>query len=274
VILVEGDAEEILIPVLVKQVLGLSVDELGISIINIRSTGFKNVAILFHDTRIRKRCAIVTDLDTIFFDTTPNPLDDEALAARKRKAIGSQAAGVQRKTDLDAFGAGNDWVRSFYATHTFEVDLVGSGNHEAFVSSLTKVYKAPATIAQATSDLRSGYIHQRGYRTLTIAEHEGKGWFAILLAQTLDHQVVVPPYIREAILFAHGAFSRPLIIRILRYRMNCLLVTDCAAHSRLAVFKAEVESFGRSEIELSTLRTSAATALPGDVALAFLDGMT
>lgn len=274
VILVEGDAEEILIPVLVKRVLGLSVDELGISVINIRSTGFKNVAVLFHDTRIRKRCAIVTDLDTIFFDTTPNPADSDALAARRRKAIGSQAAGAQRRIDLDAFGAGNAWVRSFYATHTFEVDLVGSGNHEAFVRCVDKVYLAPATITQATTDLRSGLIHQSGYRTLTMAEQEGKGWFAILLAETLDHKVVAPAYIREAVLFAHGQFSRQLIMRILRYRMNCLVGIDRAARPRLTAFDAEVERFGRSEIDLPTLRAAAATALPGDVVHAFLDGMT
>lgn len=273
VILVEGDAEEILIPVLVKLVLGLSVDELGISVINIRSTGFKNVAVLFHDLRIRNRCAIVTDLDAIFFDTTPSPTDEDGLAARKRKAIGSQTAGAQRKIDLDAFATGNAWVRSFYATHTFEVDLVGSGNHEAFVRSVDKVYKAPATITQATADLRSGFINQSGYRTLTMAEQEGKGWFAILLAQTLDYQAVIPGYIRDAVLFAHGPFSRPLIMRILRHRMSCLLGIDRTARARLTAFNAEVERFGRSEIDLSTLRAAAATALPGDVVHAFLAGM-
>ncbi|WP_199727067.1 ATP-dependent endonuclease [Acidovorax sp. 93] len=273
VILVEGDAEEILIPVLVKKVLGLSVDELGISVINIRSTGFKNVAVLFHDIRIRKRCAIVTDLDTIFFDTTPNAADGDALAARKRKAIGSQAAGALRKIDLDAFAVGNAWVQSFYATHTFEVDLLGSGNHEAIVRTVDKVYKAPATITQATTDLRSGLIDQGGGRTLTMAEQEGKGWFAILLAQTLDHQAVVPGYIRDAVLFAHGPFSRPLIMRILRHRMNRMLAIDRAARPRLTAFNAEVERFGRSEIDLPTLRAAAATALPGDVVHAFLAEM-
>lgn len=274
VILVEGDAEEILIPALVKQVLGLSVDELGLSVINIRSTGFKNVAVLFHDTRIRKRCAIVTDLDTIFFDTAPNAADGDALAARKRKAIGSQAVGAQRKIDLDAFSAGNSWVQSFYAKHTFEVDLISSGNHEAFVRIVDKVYKAPATITQAITDLRSGLIHQSGYRTLTMAEQEGKGWLAILLAQTLDHQAVVPGYIRDAVLFAHGPFSRPLIMRILRHRMNRIVAIDHDARPHLTAFNAEVERFGRLETDLPTLRAAAATALPGDVVHAFLDGMT
>lgn len=274
VILVEGDAEEILIPSLVKQVLGLSVDELGLSVVNIRSTGFTNVAALFHDTRIRKRCAIVTDLDTTFFDTTPSPADSEAMTARKRKAIGSQMAGANRKIALDAFEAGNVWVRSFYATHTFEVDFVRAGNHEAVVRSIEKVYRAPATIAQATAELRSGLLHQSGFRTLTMAEQEGKGWFAVLLAQTLDHQVVMPPYIREALLFAHGAFSRPLIIRILHHRMNCLWRIDVTSQPRLSAFNLELQRYRAQEIDLPTLCAAAAIALPGDAVHEFLAGMT
>ena len=68
VLLVEGDAEEILIPIMIKQVLGLSLDELGISLINIRSTGFENVAVLFHDQRIQKNCACL-------LYTSPSPRD-------------------------------------------------------------------------------------------------------------------------------------------------------------------------------------------------------
>ena len=66
-------AEEILIPILVKSALGVSLDELGVSLINIRSTEFRNVAVLFHNTRIRKRCGIITDLDAAFIDTTRMP---------------------------------------------------------------------------------------------------------------------------------------------------------------------------------------------------------
>ena len=106
-----------------------------------------------------------------------------------------------------------------------------------------------------------------------MAEQEGKGWFDILLAQTLDHQAAMPGYIRDAVLFAHGPFSRPLIMRILRHRMNCLLGIDRTARPRLTVLNAEVERFGRLEIDLPTLRTAAEAALPGDVVHAFLAGM-
>ncbi|MCC5882081.1 MAG: AAA family ATPase [Halomonas sp.] len=273
VVLVEGDAEEILVPVLIKKVLGLSVDELGISVINIRSTGFKNVAVLFHGMRIRKRCGIVTDLDTIFFDVSPQPSDPDALAARKRRAIGSQKAGADRKTDLDAFAAGNPWLATFYATHTFEVDFVAAGNQEAIVRTVNRVYKAAPTIAQSIDALRSGQLHKMGLRTLMMAEQEGKGWFAILLADELDHQVVIPAYIRQAILFAHGHFSRPLIARILQYRAACLFHTDSSAHARLAIFETELGRFQQEEIDLPELRAAVALALPGDAIVPFLEGM-
>ncbi|MBW4968630.1 ATP-dependent endonuclease, partial [Pseudoalteromonas sp. CR1] len=61
--MVEGDAEQILIPQMFKKVFGISLDEIGISLVNIGSTGFKNVARLFHKDRIQKNCAILTDLD-------------------------------------------------------------------------------------------------------------------------------------------------------------------------------------------------------------------
>ena len=63
VILVEGDAEEILIPALVKQTLGVSLDELGIGVINVGSVSFEYIASVFGDERIRRHCSIITDLD-------------------------------------------------------------------------------------------------------------------------------------------------------------------------------------------------------------------
>lgn len=273
VLLVEGDAEEILVPVLVKKVLGLSVDELGISVINIRSTGFKNVAILFHDMRIRKRCAIVTDLDTIFFGVEPDSNDSSSMAARKLRAIGSQESGAVRKINLDKFVAGNPWLDTFYATHTFEVDFVAANNQEALVRTIHKVYKSPQTIAEALEQLHSGELHQEGYRTLLMAEQEGKGWFAILLANELDHQVVIPAYIRKAILFAHSHFSRPLIARILQYRATCLFHADPSAHTRLAIFEDKLNRFRQGEITLPEIRAAFALAVPYDAIDPFLAEM-
>ncbi|MBD8236004.1 AAA family ATPase [Pseudomonas fluorescens] len=273
VILVEGDVEEILIPVLAKKVLGLSVDELGISVINIRSTGFKNVAVLFHDLRIRKRCAIVTDLDQAFFDITPLPTDAPPTVAKKVKAAGSQKSGLERKAELDVFVAENPWLATFYAKHTFEVDFVAGGNHEAVVKTVPKVYKDAATIEESIKALQSGQLARMGGRTLTMAQKEGKGWFAILLADQLTPQVQIPTYIQQAIHFAHGPFSRPLLSRILQHRVECRFSSNCSAAPLHAAFRLELERFQREEISLQTLKAAVAFMLPGDVINAFLAEM-
>jgi putative ATP-dependent endonuclease of OLD family len=50
-----------------------------------------------------------------------------------------------------------------------------------------------------------------GNRTLTMAKQEGKGWFALLLAEYLTPQVQIPAYIMQAIHFAHGEFPLPFL---------------------------------------------------------------
>jgi putative ATP-dependent endonuclease of the OLD family len=204
VMLIEGDAEEILIPVLVKRVLGVSLDELGISVINIRSTGFENVAALFHDLRIRKKCSIVTDLDAAIVDTTPNAADDEPTALFKARAKRSAEAGLRRETSLKAYSHGNAWLNLCFAKHTFEVDFVAAGNAQTVANTITDLYTDPATIALAQAELMSEDVAVYGRRVLTMAANTGKGWFAVLVGNNVNHNAVIPNYIVDAIFFGAG----------------------------------------------------------------------
>lgn len=270
VILVEGDAEEILIPALVKEVLGVSLDELGISLINVRSTGFENVAVLFHDDRIRKHCAIVTDLDACFFDTNPNPADSDTVAKQKRKALGSSAAGLERQTRLSAFRAGNAWLSTHYAPCTFEVEFIRSGNAEAAVDAIGAVYVDPPTIQQATEDLRSTDPVRFGKRILTMAGNHGKGWFAIQLAKRVTAKSHIPPYILEAIFTAHRPLSRAVVANMIDYRLKthgdpALLPLNVAADVR-----GHAAQYQRGEIDTTALLAVLAPALPGDVIIKVL----
>ena len=63
VILVEGPAELFLIPVLVKQVLGLDLDSLGITVVPIYGVHFDVYARLFGENMLPKKCAILADGD-------------------------------------------------------------------------------------------------------------------------------------------------------------------------------------------------------------------
>jgi len=220
VILVEGDAEEILIPQIVKKAYGVSLDELGISLINIRSTGFKNVAQLFNDNRIRRKCSILTDLDDAICDTTIIDGENETLKKYKTKVENSKIKGLERKAILDAFEKDNDWIKTFYADYTFEVDFVMDGNAWEVEQIIDEVYVDKPTIKLTKEELKDKDVAVFGKRVLTMANQEGKGWFAIMLGKHISYKTIVPDYIVEAIAFAKESYSKNIIADIIEYRMN------------------------------------------------------
>lgn len=264
VILVEGDAEEILIPVLFKKVLGLSLDELGISLINIRSTGFKNVAALFHDSRIKKRCSIITDLDAAFIDTTPVEGESPARVKFKAKCAASQVAGAARKLDLDAFVAGNRWLSVHYAAHTFEVDFIAEGNGAVVKKVVPDVYVDAATIDAAETQLTSRDKALYGGRVLTMAANQGKGWFAILLGKHIDYKTILPAYIREAIFFARQNLSGELFFNIFNYRVNCARASGGITQAVAQAARETLEEYRDGELTLADLKVAMERAMPED----------
>lgn len=222
VILVEGDAEEILIPVLIKKALGLSLDELGISLVNIRSTGFENIALLFHDDRIRKKCSIITDLDAHFYDITAIEGGVAADEKRKDKARGSEVSGALRKIALDSLCQGNDWLHPYYADHTFEVDFIKVGNQNTLKSVVGDVYTDANKISESNTELSSSDIATSGLRALKMANYKKKGWFAITLSEKIKFNVIVPKYIINAVLFSHGEFTPCTLEKIIDYRFKAI----------------------------------------------------
>ena len=269
VILVEGDAEEILIPIIVKKVLGISLDELGISLINIRSTGFENVAQLFHNDRIQRKCAILTDLDDAICDTTENAGDSDALKKYKKKVAGSKQKGLERKTKLDAFEAGNTWVKAFYAKHTFEVDFISEGNAWEVERIIKKVYIDPATRTQAKTDIESADVAIYGKRVLTMAKQEGKGWFAIMLGKHISYKTEIPAYILDAILFAKETYSSNIVADIIQYRMNKHFEADNALD--FTSCKAELLKYRNGTNKLEDLAFDFDLVLPDDQILILID---
>lgn len=220
VVLVEGDAEEILVPQMIKKALGVSLDELGISLINIRSTGFENVAQLFHDQRIRRKCSIMTDLDDAICDTVIKAGDDEKVEKYKTKVENSKKKGLERKTNLGEFEKGNQWLKTFYANYTFEVDFIESGNVWEVVEIIDQVYKDEKIKKTAKEELESGKVELFGKRVLTMAKQEGKGWFAIMLGEHISYKTVVPKYIIDSIVFAKDVYPPNLIADIIEYRIR------------------------------------------------------
>jgi len=268
VILVEGDAEEILIPLMVKKVFGISLDEIGISLINIRSTGFENVAQLFHDQRIRRKCSIITDLDTKITDTEIKDGDTTAVKAYKKKVQNSHDAGVARKERIDKFTASNEWLKPFYAKYTFEVDFVKDGNDWEVEKLIKKIYKDPKTIEKAEEDLKSKDVAKYGKRVLTMAKQEGKGWFAILLGEHIFYRTYISDYILDAIIFAVSEFTPNLIVNIIKYRIG--LIQKDKKDIDFSILNKLLITYLKGETQLSDLISELELKKPKDQLIKFL----
>lgn len=206
VILVEGDGEEILIPALVKNVLGVSLDEMGIGLINVGSVAFENVACIFDETRLQRRCAIITDLDAIVAGATK----------------GSQEAmklGAAREARLSSLFGSSPFVQPFYAPHTLEVDFASIEENKACIYTVIKhTYTQRATIKQHIEAIKSGTDAEHYDTILTVAQYVQKGWFATLLASQIGASAIIPTYILDAIAFAaKDVVSPKLLWKMVKY---------------------------------------------------------
>lgn len=173
IVLVEGDAELILIPALVKRAFGTSIDELGVSLINMNAAVFRNIATIFHDDRIRRNCAIVTDLDTSIVDLPDDPGDDDDF---EKKCRATQTAGEQRRDSLDLFCEDNAWLTPFYAPHTFEVDFLLADNALTVSETLPSIYPTQASRRSSSKEkLENEDLAVSGREMVRLAEKKGKG---------------------------------------------------------------------------------------------------
>jgi putative ATP-dependent endonuclease of the OLD family len=219
VILVEGDSEQILIPEMFKKVFGLSLDEIGVSLINIGSTGFENVARIFHPNRIRKNCAILTDGDASIIPLPSDPEHDNDKQAHCRV---SEESGRARKIRLSDFSKANKYLKQFYSKHTFEVDLLMNGNSHEFVHCLGEIYKKADLIQKVTDKLKNKSVEIAGVEVLRIADKKGKGWLALLVSEQLVYNTYIPNYILEAIAFAAAHINVSSKAQAVIYRLKSI----------------------------------------------------
>jgi putative ATP-dependent endonuclease of OLD family len=222
VLLVEGDAEQILVPALIKAVYGVTLDEIGLTLVNIGSTGFENIAILFHDDRVKKKCAILTDLDTSII---PLPKQDDKESAEIKGCRNSQISGLSRKEKLDTFIKDNPWIDVFYADYTFEVDFLQVGNSYEIELAITDEYKTQKAIDVIAEKLKNKDVAIAGKEILRLAEKFGKGWFAIMVSEKINHLTYLPDYIVRAIAFAFKETTWQSLIPMATYRLKALAKT-------------------------------------------------
>lgn len=213
VVLVEGDGEEILIPNLIKNALGVSLDEMGIGLVNVGSVSFEYIASLFSEERIKRTCAIVTDEDIQIVET-----DSKLYKAEAEKR------GKSRKKKLaDLYGT-NSWVESFFAPHTLEVDfaLADARANSDYISEVVELnYVDTNTIKRHKENLKQGTDAACANTVLTLARDMGKGWYATTISNYIDIAVTVPQYILGAIAFASKeVISIDIVFKMIEYSLS------------------------------------------------------
>lgn len=208
VMLVEGDGEEILIPALVKEVMGVSLDELGVGLINIGSVAFENVACIFDGKRLRRYCSIVTDLDQVI-----EGADKCSEEAAKR--------GDSRRVKLNHLFGGNKYVDMFYAPFTLEVDFANENVNHTFIEEVIDIhYTNKQTIETHKANLKKS-DSSRYDSVMTIAKGMGKGWYATVLAGVLSPLAIIPEYILEAMAFAcQEVINQSIILKMIKYSLG------------------------------------------------------
>lgn len=217
VILVEGDGEEILIPHLVKKALGITLDELGVGLVNVGSVGFENVAALFDEKRLQRYCAIITDLDV------------QVSGAEHQKPQAAKQ-GQSRKDKLDKLFKDNEYVTSYFAPHTLEIDFADIEKNRCYIEPIIEIAypEEELKVTTRTQNVKEKYkkdlygTESERYDALSvILGRVKKGWYATLLSDLVDARVVIPEYILGAIAFASKeVISTNIKVKMIQYSLK------------------------------------------------------
>jgi len=200
VILVEGDAERFLVPVLARQQ-GHDLDELGISVCSVSGTNFAPYLILLGPEGLDIPLVAFTDLD-------PRPEKDDGTP---RKPLGPNRVVnhmlvylIDEKTrdsnDFEALLKLSPNYGVFVNSHTFEVDLFQAGLHDAFAEAMERLggnSRIRERMKNWAADPRTIDVDA----FLKDIESVGKGRFAQRLASIIIESdlTVCPKYISRGV---------------------------------------------------------------------------
>lgn len=245
IILVEGDGEEILIPHLTKKILGVTLDELGIGLINVGSVGFENVACIFDEKRLQRYCAIITDSDVQIPDA-------------KHLKPGAEKRGITRKDKLCKLFADNKYVNSFYAPHTLEIDFADISNNRTYITPIIDIAYPEKESKDSAKTQEAKELHKKNlngtdaerYDSLSIITNRiGKGWYATLLADQVDSAAIIPNYILEAIVFS----SQEIVTQKIKLKMVCFSIDEYEVTDEVAALKIFAHSAKTEEDEIKAI---------------------
>jgi len=200
VILVEGDAERFLVPVLARQQ-GHDLDELGISVCSVSGTNFAPYLILLGSKGLDIPLAVLTDKDPRppKDDRTPRePLGPERVVNHMLKHLVNNE--IWDKNDFDEILKLASRYGVFMNSYTFEVDLFQAGLHDAFAEAMESLggnKKIKERMMNWAADPKTLDVDA----FLKDIESVGKGRFAQRLASIIVETdlTVCPKYISKGV---------------------------------------------------------------------------
>lgn len=179
VMLVEGAAELMLLPPLVKQIMDIDLEREGISVVAIHGAHFAPYARLFSATCLPKPCAIVGDADLAAGAVIPG--DD-----------------VPMPTNLGALNG--PFVRVFVGATTFEREITTDGNLLMLAAAAAELGAPRLKDALELQDLLGGEVPEAlKAQVLRTATRFGKARFAQTTARHVSQAGDLPQYIFAAV---------------------------------------------------------------------------
>ncbi|MFA4987500.1 MAG: AAA family ATPase [Candidatus Brocadiia bacterium] len=200
VILVEGDAERFLLPVLAKRQ-GYDLDELGISICSVSGTDFRPYLRLFGPNGLKMRVASLTDYDPQQprrDGTTIAPLGPlRVTTTMMPELVDEETCAMEDDAELLKLAPKRG---IFLNGYTFEVDLFKCGHQDSFAAAMESVTENKK-MRDRMHDWAAGPVHLDEPKFLSDIARIGKGRFAQRLASIIagSPAAACPPYIIGAI---------------------------------------------------------------------------
>lgn len=213
VILVEGPAELFLLPPLIKKVMGINLDSLGISVIPIHGAHFEVYAKLFGPDAIAKKCSIITDGDAQNIKPEP-PLSDEdqdVAAPTDPRSIPSQPAAPPGPSRVEILqGMSNINLKILVGMTTLEMELTMPGTLSMFAATCedlgspqrVKFLNALASELSGVKNLSEEQLKKleraKDY-VLGASKQFSKGRFAQVASRYAEQATELPQYIVDAV---------------------------------------------------------------------------
>ncbi len=196
VMLVEGDAEEYIIPAFAR-LLGYDFDELGVSVCSISGTHFGPYIKLLGPGALDIPFAVITDYDPVKSDDPNNPQPPLGPARVKRLlARFLPEEDIAKMSEDECFAEGRR-VGIFINQHTLEVDLFRAGCHDAICTTIVELSENGAARRRAEG-WRMDPATMETEKLLNDINGISKGRFAQSLARRISVENC-PEYIRNAI---------------------------------------------------------------------------